>query len=115
MSRTKKLPPIHPGEILLEEFLKPLAMSMNKLAEELHVPANRITQIVGVGAASLAKPRSGLHATLALLRNSGWVCRRITICRSLAMSLRRKLSVKFSPVTKQPEPMNIRNSQLIQK
>jgi antitoxin HigA-1 len=46
MSRSKKLPPIHPGEILLEEFLKPLGMSMNKLAEELHVPANRITQIV---------------------------------------------------------------------
>ncbi len=46
MSRLKKLPPIHPGEILLEEFLKPLGMSMNKLAEELHVPANRITQII---------------------------------------------------------------------
>ncbi len=46
MSRPKKLPPIHPGEILLEEYLKPLGMSMNKLADELHVPANRITQIV---------------------------------------------------------------------
>jgi addiction module HigA family antidote len=46
MKRSKKLAPIHPGEILLEEFLKPLGMSMNKLAEELHVPSNRITQIV---------------------------------------------------------------------
>jgi antitoxin HigA-1 len=46
MSKLKKLPPIHPGEILSEEFLKPLGMSMNKLADELHVPANRITQIV---------------------------------------------------------------------
>jgi antitoxin HigA-1 len=46
MSRSKKLPPIHPGEILLEEFLKPLGMSMNKLAKQLYVPANRITQIV---------------------------------------------------------------------
>ncbi len=46
MSRAKKLPPIHPGEILLEEFLKPLGMSMNRLAQELRVPANRITQIV---------------------------------------------------------------------
>src|SRR5215472_16983245 len=45
MSRLNKLPPIHPGEILLGEFLKPLGMSMNRLAEELHVPANRITQI----------------------------------------------------------------------
>jgi len=46
MSRLKRLPPIHPGEILSEEFLKPIGMSMNKLADELHVPANRITQIV---------------------------------------------------------------------
>src|SRR5262249_43483540 len=46
MSRPKKLPPIHPGEILLQKFLKPLGMSMNKLAYQLHVPANRITQIV---------------------------------------------------------------------
>lgn len=46
MSRSKRLPPIHPGEILLEEFLKPLRMSMNRLAAELHVPANRVTQIV---------------------------------------------------------------------
>jgi antitoxin HigA-1 len=46
MSRLKKLPPIHPGKILSEEFLKPHEMSMKKLADELHVPANRITQIV---------------------------------------------------------------------
>lgn len=43
MSRLKKLPPIHPGKILREEFLKPLGMSMNKGAEALYVPANRIT------------------------------------------------------------------------
>jgi len=46
MAKQKRLPPIHPGEILLEEFLRPLGMSMNRLADELHVPANRITQIV---------------------------------------------------------------------
>ena len=46
MNRPKELPPIHPGEILLEEFLKPPGMSMNRLADELHVPVNRITQIV---------------------------------------------------------------------
>jgi len=46
MSRPKTLPPIHPGEILLEEFLKPLGMSMNRLAKALRVPSNRITQIV---------------------------------------------------------------------
>ena len=46
MAKQKRLPPIHPGEILLEEFLRPLGMSMKRLADELHVPANRITQIV---------------------------------------------------------------------
>ena len=46
MAKQKRLPPVHPGEILLEEFLRPLDMSMNRLADELHVPANRITQIV---------------------------------------------------------------------
>ena len=45
-TRTKKLPPIHPGEILLEEFIKPLGLSMNRLAEALHIAPNRITQIV---------------------------------------------------------------------
>jgi len=39
--------PIHPGEILLEEFLRPHNMSASKLAMELRVPANRITAIVG--------------------------------------------------------------------
>jgi addiction module HigA family antidote len=35
----------HPGTILLEEFMKPLGLSANALAEELHVPANRILAI----------------------------------------------------------------------
>lgn len=39
--------PIHPGEILREEFLVPLDMSANKLAQVLDVPTNRITEIIG--------------------------------------------------------------------
>jgi addiction module HigA family antidote len=47
MTRRKKLlPPIHPGEILREEYLKPLSLSMNKLALDLRVPVTRITEIV---------------------------------------------------------------------
>ena len=42
----KKLPPIHPGEILLEEFLKPLDMNPHQLAMALRVPPNRIAQII---------------------------------------------------------------------
>ena len=42
----KKLPPVHPGEILLEEYLKPLGISQNKLGRDLGVPAQRINEIV---------------------------------------------------------------------
>ncbi len=41
-----RMRPIHPGEILREEFLTPLDMSANRLAMALHVPANRITAIL---------------------------------------------------------------------
>jgi len=40
------LAPIHPGEILMEEFLKPLGLSQYKLAKDIHVPARRINEIV---------------------------------------------------------------------
>ena len=42
----KKLPNIHPGEVLLEEFLKPLDISQNKLARAMGVPPRRINEIV---------------------------------------------------------------------
>ena len=41
-----KLAPIHPGEILLEEFLKPMEISQNRLAIDIRVPARRINEIV---------------------------------------------------------------------
>jgi addiction module HigA family antidote len=40
------LDPIHPGEILLEDFLKPMGISINKLAREIDVPPGRISTIV---------------------------------------------------------------------
>ncbi len=47
MAGTEKLlDPIHPGEILSEEFMKPLGISINRLARDLHVPPNRIHAIV---------------------------------------------------------------------
>lgn len=41
-----KLPPIHPGEILLEEFLTPLGVSQYRLAKEISVPPRQISEIV---------------------------------------------------------------------
>jgi len=42
----RKLPPIHPGEILLEEFLAPLGISQYRLAKDISVPPRRINEIV---------------------------------------------------------------------
>lgn len=44
--KTNKLPPIHPGEILREEFMKPLGLSQNALARALNIPPRRINEIV---------------------------------------------------------------------
>ena len=43
---TKKLPPIHPGEILMEEFLEPMRISQYRLAKDINVPPRRINEIV---------------------------------------------------------------------
>lgn len=43
---SKRLTPIHPGEILLEEFLKPMGLSQYRLAKDISVPARRINEIV---------------------------------------------------------------------
>jgi antitoxin HigA-1 len=45
-SRSKRLPPVHPGEVLREEFLKPLDMSASALARALNVPRTRIERVV---------------------------------------------------------------------
>lgn len=47
MAKTRKrLSPIHPGEILREDFMKPMELSMNRLALDLRVPVTRIAEIV---------------------------------------------------------------------
>jgi antitoxin HigA-1 len=43
---TELLDPIPPGEILYEEFMRPLGLSINALARDIHVPPNRISEIV---------------------------------------------------------------------
>jgi antitoxin HigA-1 len=46
MAADMVMAPVHPGEILLEEFLTPLAVSQYQLAKEIRVPARRINEIV---------------------------------------------------------------------
>ena len=44
--KQKKIPPVHPGEILMEEFLNPLGISQYRLAKDIHVSPRRINEIV---------------------------------------------------------------------
>jgi len=44
--KNRKLPPIHPGEILIEEFLKPMGIRQYRLAKDVSVPPRRINEIV---------------------------------------------------------------------
>ncbi len=44
--RTNKMPPVHPGEILMEEFLTPMGISQYRLSRDISVPPRRINEIV---------------------------------------------------------------------
>ncbi|MGO4879555.1 MAG: HigA family addiction module antitoxin [Bryobacteraceae bacterium] len=57
-SKRIKLAPVHPGEILREEFLKPLGLSINALARALRVPPNHVSGIVN--------EKRGISALMAL-------------------------------------------------
>ncbi len=61
----EKLHPVHPGEVLLEEFLKPTGLSQNRLALDIGVPPRRINEIV------LAKRRITADTALRLARYFG--------------------------------------------
>lgn len=44
--KSSRLPPVHPGEVLREDLMKPLALSINRLARDLRVPVTRMSEIV---------------------------------------------------------------------
>ena len=46
MAKTRRLPPVHPGEILREDLMVPLGLSINRLARDLRVPVTRMSEIV---------------------------------------------------------------------
>ena len=58
LAEGERMPPLHPGEMLREEFMKPLGLSANALAMELRVPVTRISEIV--------RERRGITADTAL-------------------------------------------------
>lgn len=46
MVKSRRLPPVHPGEILREDLMVPLGLSINRLARDLRVPVTRMSEIV---------------------------------------------------------------------
>ena len=79
----KKLDPIPPGEILLEEFLKPLGVSQNRLARDIDIPVSRVSEIVK-GARSITADTAlrlgeyfGTSAELWLNLQAGYDLRRL--------------------------------------
>jgi addiction module HigA family antidote len=46
MVNVREIPPIHPGEILLEEYLKPMGITQYRLAKDIHVDPRRINEII---------------------------------------------------------------------
>jgi len=71
---------IVPGEILSEEFLKPLGLSINQLARDIDVPPGRISDIVNGKRAITADTALRLGKYLAYLLRLGLTFKRITIC-----------------------------------
>ena len=65
MPSEEKLSPVHPGEVVLEEFLKPMGLSQNRLALDIGVPPRRINEIV------LGKRRITADTALRLSRYFG--------------------------------------------
>ena len=70
MSKSNKLPPVTPGEMLLEAFLKPMGISQYRLAKEIGVPAQRIGEIVAGRRAITADTDLRLYPFFCL--SEGW-------------------------------------------
>ena len=77
----REYPPIHPGEILQEEFLEPMGISQYRLAQDIGVPAMRISKIVNE--ASAPTRRCGWRAILACRLSFGPAFRPTTKSRRL--------------------------------
>jgi len=76
---TDKLSPIHPGEVLLEEFIKPMNLSQNRLAIDIGVDARSINEIVLGKRSVIADNALRLSRFFGNSPNSGWDCKPSTI------------------------------------
>ena len=78
-----RLPPIHPGEVLLEDFMKPLGLTQYRVAKDIGVSPLRISQIVRGQRAITADTALRWPGIWAPARPYGCVCRHVMIWKSL--------------------------------
>ena len=84
MKESKLLDPIPPGEILYEEFMKPLGLSANQLARDIDVPPGQIGEIVNGKRAITADTALRLGKYFGVSPENWRICRSITTCGSHA-------------------------------
>ena len=82
MKNDALLPPVHPGEVLLEEFLKPMGLSQYRLARDISVPPRRINEIVHGKRAITPDTALRLSKYFALSEVSASICRPVMIWKS---------------------------------
>lgn len=111
----KILDPIHPGEILLEEFLEPMGLGQSRLAGDLSAPPRRINGSCTASAGSPSTPLSGSPVCSGRRRASGSTSSRATTSRSrLTVNARSKACGPFEralpPITTngRPYPLSLR-------
>ena len=76
MSKSEALQaPVHPGEILREDFMKPLNLTVNRLALELHAPVPALVKLCTNAAGSQRRQPFDWHGTLTQMLSSGLICR----------------------------------------
>ena len=71
MTTVPIMPPIHPGEVLMEEYLEPLGVTQHKLAVAIGVPPRRVNRSSTASGASAPTPRCGSRGTSGRARGSG--------------------------------------------
>ncbi|RWX50170.1 addiction module antidote protein, HigA family [Candidatus Electrothrix marina] len=92
----KKLKPVTPGEILLEEFLKPMGLSQYRLAKEINVPAQRINEIVA-GRRSITADTDLRLCRFFSLSNGYWLRAQAACDTEVAEHKLKKTIMKITP------------------
>ena len=92
----KKLPPVPPGEVLLEEFLKPMGISQYRLAKEIGVPPQRIGEIVSGNRAITADTDLRLCRFFGL-SNGYWLRAQVAHDTEVAQDALAKVLAKIKP------------------